>query len=1034
MAIHLNINTEFPFNSLNNFELTNILETPKNRISKLLKNNRFEKYINTSTAKNLIEQHNCSYYDEIELCKKLQEGKFELTLLNMNIRSLDKHCGELSALLQNLNFTFDFITISEIGRRNIENRAMTLKDKYNIEYKLPNKGMFGGVCILIRKDLKYHLRQDLEMKSEDVEDIWIETTIQNHKTIIGSIYRHPGTNIENFTHNIEITMNTIQKETGKAFICGDYNIDGIKINVDQKTTNFYDTILSQNFLPTIMIPTRITENTATVIDNILMKLTNISLNDEIESGNLYSDITDHLPNFIILKSDQDNRFKEPKNERPMIRLQGPKNIKKFTDQLKNSFQDVLNEQQPDKILDLIYEKYNTAYENSFPMVRLSRKRMKDKKWITAGIRESIHKKAGLYKQYLNHPSPENKEKYRKYRNILTKIIKRAEEIYYRTQIDNKKKNLKALWDIFGPVINPNKKKQKKDICTINYKGKTITENKDIADAFNDHFINIGTRLNKNIQKDTQDYKKYLPPPLQQSIYMFPTNQNEISKIIRGLQNNKAVGQDGISNKLVKQCAEILPIITHLCNQIITTGYYPKALKIGKIIPIYKNNDCRDPNNYRPITLLSCINKIIEKIIFSRLYKFLEKHRILHENQFGFRQKHSTSHALIAVTELIRQSIENKELTTGVFLDLTKAFDLVNHEKLVTKLENYGIRGPALTILKSYLANRQQFVKIGVHNSELQQVSLGVPQGSVLGPLLFLVYINDLQNVSTGTINMFADDTCIFTSGKDYRKLKDETEKSLSLVSQWFQANNMMINENKTIYLVFRGKKPVPDILKNIKLNDKTINCSNKAKYLGIILDDKLLFNEHIKNLCQNLLKAISSFKVIKNWIPNGEKMKLYYAYFHSKINYGIEIYGMAHKKYVRRIERLQHRALKTLFNLDPMTPSSQLRIKYSILEIKDHFSVNVAKFVYKFHKKQLPTLFNDYFLNAGETYPNTRGKLNLKLPPIKTDIMKKSIKYQGACTWNNLTNKFPLNIEENNIHYLTNNMRKYFINEYKTML
>ena len=204
--------------------------------------------------------------------------------------------------------------------------------------------------------------------------------------------------------------------------------------------------------------------------------------------------------------------------------------------------------------------------------------------------------------------------------------------------------------------------------------------------------------------------------------------------------------------------------------------------------------------------------------------------------------------------------------------------------------------------------------------------------------------------------------------------------------------------------------------------------------MGIILDDKLLFNEHIKNLCQNLLKAISSFKVIKNWIPNGEKMKLYYAYFHSKINYGIEIYGMAHKKYVRRIERLQHRALKTLFNLDPMTPSSQLRIKYGILEIKDHFSVNVAKFVYKFHKKQLPTLFNDYFLNAGETYPNTRGKLNLKLPPIKTDVMKKSIKYQGACTWNNLTNKFPLNIEENNIHYLTNNMKKYFINEYKTML
>jgi len=771
----------------------------------------------------------------------------------------------------------------------------------------------------------------------------------------------------------------------------------------------YNTILSQNYLPAITFPTRITDTSATIIDNILVKLDNKTINDEIESGNIYNDITDHLPNVIMIKSSEKQYDKETK--RPLIRLQGPKNIAKFKEYLsKANFETLYEMKDPNSVLDIIYREYNEAFERAFPLVQLSRKRMKDKKWITPGIRKSINRKSYLYRSFLREPTDTNKENYRKYRNILTNVMRKAQEMYYRCLINDKKKNLKALWEIFSPIINPQKSKTKKDITKINYGETTLTNSKYISNALNDHFVNIGSKLlgNRSPKSGRKSFEHYLTTSSENSIYLFPTSKKELNKIVTGLKIKKSPGDDLITNKLLKLCTNLLPL-EYLCNLILKTGKFPELLKIGKVIPIHKGKDTEDPNNYRPITLLNGINKIIEKIIYNRIYTFLEKKSVFHNYQFGFRNNHSTTLALINTIEAIRQSMENRDFTLGIFLDLTKAFDLVNHEILKHKLYRYGIRGPAATLIKSYLENRKQYVQIGQYKSKLKDVKMGVPQGSVLAPLFFLVYINDLKESTKEKLHMYADDTSIFISGKDPQKLQEDANQCLEHIMSWFDANNLIINETKTNYIVFSGGKQIPSSLNEIMINGKKITRSDTVKYLGVVLDSKLKFDQHITHVCKGLVKVISAFKMLKYKVPNECKIQLYNAYCHSKINYGIEIYGTAANKYINRVEVLQKRALKTLFHLDPLTSSIVLRKKYKVMAIKDHLKLNLAKFIYKCKTQEVPNIFFGYFQSvSGSDYPNTRNRGKLQLPKVRTEQAKKMIKYTGACVWNLVTDDMPL--------------------------
>ena len=322
--------------------------------------------------------------------------------------------------------------------------------------------------------------------------------------------------------------------------------------------------------------------------------------------------------------------------------------------------------------------------------------------------------------------------------------------------------------------------------------------KKIANALNEYFVCIGPTLAEKLGQSQKSFDSYLKDSPISSFYISRTNENECCKVIDSFSNSRCEALDKISPKLfklgVKAMAKILPKLINTC---FSEGYFPNCLKIAKVTPIFKEGDSEERGNWRPISIISCIAKLIEKLVKKRLLSFLKKHKILSDYQFGYRAKHSTTHAILNISENILNNIENKKHTVSIFLDLSKGFDCVNHKILLKKMHHYGIRGIALKFFESYLTNRRQQTFVNGVLSDPMIILCGVPQGSVLGPLLFLLYTNDLENASKFLINLFADDTCLSMSHTNLNTLKRQCNMEAALVDEWFRANKLTTNAKKS---------------------------------------------------------------------------------------------------------------------------------------------------------------------------------------------------------------------------------------------
>ena len=360
----------------------------------------------------------------------------------------------------------------------------------------------------------------------------------------------------------------------------------------------------------------------------------------------------------------------------------------------------------------------------------------------------------------------------------------------------------------------------------------------IVNKFNEYFSNIGPNSAKLIDPCDGSFTDTISQhySINQGMFVSPTDESEITNIVHGFKAHKSAGYDSFSPTVIKSVIKgIAQPLTSICNLSIQVGSFPDKMKIAKVCPIFKSDDKYEISNYRPISILPMFSKILEKLLFNRLLSFLNMHNILTPNQFGFREKYSTFMALLNLVDRISDKIDNKEYSIGIFMDLSKAFDTVDHDILLSKLELYGIRGVALKWFKSYLEHRTQFVQIKNTRSSMLPVICGVPQGSILGPLLFIVYINDIIHVSEiADIILYADDTNIFFSHSSLDTLLMLVNNELLKISKWFKLNKLSLNIKKTNYIRFRSKrKTLTDRIINIAIDGINILEVQKLNFLAL---------------------------------------------------------------------------------------------------------------------------------------------------------------------------------------------------------
>ena len=869
----------------------------------------------------------------------------------------------------------------------------------------------GGVGVYVNNKHQYKGRPDLSVFIANIfESIFIELEIGKNNIIIGTIYRpntYPHADLDIFMYNMNELFSLLAAEKKVVYIMGDFNIDMLKLKEHNKTSVYIENLFSHGYLPLITKPTRVTDHSATLIDHIYTNKQTINAT----SGIIITDISDHFGIFSTIQHAHIKSLATQKSK--LVRLFSDHNIKNFNNVLRQSdFTSVLNHNNANLAYNSFLDIYKEAYDLAFPLkeIRLIKKYNKRSPWITKGLVNSSITKSKLLKSKLKIPSIEKKIAYTNFCGIYNKLLRKAKVLYFSEQFELAKYNMRKSWNLLRTAIN---KQSAKDILpsSFKYNNTLITDAKEIADNFNNFFVNIGWELSNNIANTDTDFATYLDPPNQYSMFFDPIDANNILDIVKNIKSKTSMDNNNISTNLLKKSiVHITEPLSHIINISLSTGVFPEEMKVAKVIPIFKSGDNTVFNNYRPISLLPIFSKILEKIVAKKIENFLNDTKQFNMHQFGFRANHSTVHPIIHLLNQIAEQNDKpcKNLTMTTFLDLSKAFDTISHKILLKKLYNMGLRGVANTWFCSYLTNRKQYMIINDNKSSLETIKCGVPQGSILGPILFIIYINDIHNSTFLKLLCFADDTTCCYSASNLTNLFHTMNTELAHLSTWIKANKLCLNTKKTKFMIF-GPTVVRDINHTINIDNNIIERVGKGlrnnvfKCLGIYMDETLNWKDHINKICSKISHSNYILNKVKNIIPKSCLLTLYRSIIHCHINYGLITWGASSG--IDRVFKLQKKAI-CIINMKPYNYHTDPLFKENkILKIIDQYFLDSVIFMHKIKSKCAPISFQElnYFtLSQRPTrYPNmakcrkSRTKFSSNLPIHKLPQMWNQLSLQN---------------------------------------
>ena len=440
--------------------------------------------------------------------------------------------------------------------------------------------------------------------------------------------------------------------------------------------------------------------------------------------------------------------------------------------------------------------------------------------------------------------------------------------------------------------------------------------KQIAERCNEHFVSIGQKLASDIENTDAHSPTAHMKPVEAKFSFKPISVPQVIRIIKKLLNSKATGIHGIPNKTLKEAADIIgPSLTDIFNFSVLTKVFPDDLKIGKVATVYKSGDKDDSNNYRFISVFPTVARGFEKILYGQVYEYFASNKLLGNEQFGFRTLHSTALALSKSSSNWWLNMDKGKMNSVVFLDIQKAFDTVNHKILLDKLNHYGIRDEELSFFSSYLHRRTQCCSVNEHKSTFSEITCGVPQGSILGPLLFIIYMNDLPTyVQDAHITMYADDTSIDRAFQTCQQLKEELPAFVK-VCKWLKINKLTLNTVKTEFMLIGTSQRLNQSDQNpestpyaIVIGQKEMRRVKLVKYLGMIVDDKLAWSQHVDYISSKIRHNIGMLKHIRHFIPKESLLLLYHTLIEPYSKYCSIVWGQCSETLRDKLQTLQSKA------------------------------------------------------------------------------------------------------------------------------
>ena len=951
-------------------------------------------------------------------------------------------------ILDEQNIKPDVLLLQETWLQNDDRLSIIQLDGYTCINQGYKCSRHGGLITYVKSKFDVNVL-DICPESQIWEGLFIEILMNDKsksKIIVGNVYKPPRNNnnyenIQNFISEFEPVINNLNNSKVEYLIGGDWNINLLKINEQPAFSDFLDLMLNKGLCPKITFPTRFSTHSASLLDNLICKIS------DTLSGILFTGISDHLPYFVCLKNITKQKASNPKYVK--CKINKPEAINNFLEELReNNIYESLNhtlDLDPNENYNKLILHITNLKDKHLPyrFVKYNKHKHKANKWITYGIVNSIasRDKKLLKLKQLDPGSPEyfaQKQNLSTFNNILKKQIREAKIRYYHETFERYKSDIKNTWKTISQILCKSSKKSN-PIKEIKINDIITSDMKNICNNFNNFFVNIGPNLATVIKPSGNvHYKSFLKKVITSTFHFDLVNEADVAKIVRTLKNKDSAGYDGISTKLLKiLIPTIIKPITLILNQSLATGIFPDKLKTAKVVPLFKKDDHLIMDNYRPVSLLTSISKIFEKVAHKQLSAYFKTNKLFYKSQYGFRDEHSTELASIELIDRVMSAFEQKHTPVAIYMDLSKAFDTLDHKILLEKLDYYGIKGIELNWFKSYLEERKQYVEINNIKSDYLAITTGVPQGSVLGPLLFLIYMNDIEEASSALNSiLFADDStfmssmnAIFPNHNIDQNFERNMNNELKKVYDWLAVNKLSLNARKTKFMIFHTKGTRLNFIPNIYINGIEIERVADFNFLGLTINENLSWKPHVNKISNKISKYSGILCRLKHFLPTHILRTIYCSIIQSNLNYSLLAWGFD----CNRLIKLQKKILRIISSSNYNAHTEPLFKNLKLLKLTDLMKINTLKFYYKLKNQKIPVYFKNYQVLSQEEIHGRDTRFNNLIPRnvTRTVIQQNCLRQYLPVILNSTNPNILSKITTHSYNGFSNYAKDRFIEEYK---